>query len=215
MWGSWPILTFIGVTLCLAGLSMYGYYSDCDPLSAGYISSNDMLMPYFVMQTMGHIPGLPGLFIAGIFSATLSTVSGMLNSLAAIILEDHIKPVYVLMGSKFPERYGSLVGKILAILIGILCVLTAYLAKYFGSLIQAGLSILGAIGGPTLGLFTLGMFFESAEEKGAVIGTLTGLVFNCWCALGQPRPSRVPLPVSTSGCNTTLITTTLSSSRQV
>lgn len=194
---------------------MYAYYSDCDPLESGKISSTDMLMPYFVMQTMGHIPGLAGLFIAGIFSATLSTVSGILNSLSANILEDYVKPLYLKLGKKFPEKRGTFVGKILAVLIGILCIVMASVAKYLGGLIQAGLSINGTFGGPLLGIFTLGMFFESAEEKGAVIGTLTSLAFVCWCAFGQPRPSKVALSVSTSGCNATLTTATLSSVRQV
>jgi sodium-coupled monocarboxylate transporter 8/12 len=37
-------------------------------------------------------PGLAGFFVAGIFSASLSTVSSAINSLAAVTLEDYIKP---------------------------------------------------------------------------------------------------------------------------
>ena len=37
-------------------------------------------------------PGFPGFFVAGIFSGALSTVSGGLNSLAAVTLEDFIRP---------------------------------------------------------------------------------------------------------------------------
>lgn len=48
-------------------------------------------MPYYVVDTMGHIPGLSGLFVAGIFSAALSTVSAALNSLAAVTMEDYYK----------------------------------------------------------------------------------------------------------------------------
>jgi len=43
------------------------------------------------METVGHIPGLGGLFVAGIFSASLSTVSAAVNSLAAVTLEDYMK----------------------------------------------------------------------------------------------------------------------------
>lgn len=48
-------------------------------------------MPYYVVDTMGHIPGLSGLFVAGIFSASLSTVSAAVNSLAAVTIEDYYK----------------------------------------------------------------------------------------------------------------------------
>nr|CAD7424583.1 unnamed protein product [Timema monikensis] len=49
------------------------------------------LMPLFVGDTMREFPGLCGLFVAGIFSGSLSTVSSALNSLAAVTLEDYLK----------------------------------------------------------------------------------------------------------------------------
>lgn len=45
------------------------------------------------MDMLSAYPGVPGLFIAGIFSAGLSTISATVNSLAAVILEDFIKPI--------------------------------------------------------------------------------------------------------------------------
>lgn len=36
-----------------------------------YVSKPDQLFPLFVMDTLGHIPGVPGLFVAGIFSGAL------------------------------------------------------------------------------------------------------------------------------------------------
>lgn len=53
--------------------------------------STFQLMPYYVVDSMGHIPGLSGLFVAGIFSASLSSITGSLNSLAAVIMEDYLK----------------------------------------------------------------------------------------------------------------------------
>jgi len=52
-------------------------------------------MPLYVLDTMGSIPGLTGLFVAGIFSAALSSVSPVLNSLAAVTMEDYVKVYYV------------------------------------------------------------------------------------------------------------------------
>lgn len=48
-------------------------------------------MPLYVIDTMGSVPGLTGLFVAGIFSSALSSVSPVLNSLAAVTMEDYIK----------------------------------------------------------------------------------------------------------------------------
>ena len=57
--------------LSMAGLVIYSKYHDCDPLRAGIVSSSDQLFPLFVMDTLGHLPGLPGVFVAGIFSGSL------------------------------------------------------------------------------------------------------------------------------------------------
>lgn len=48
-------------------------------------------MPLFVVDAMGSFPGLSGIFVSGIFSASLSSVSAAVNSLAAVTLEDYIK----------------------------------------------------------------------------------------------------------------------------
>jgi len=56
----------------------------------GRISSGDQLMALFVLDTMTHIPGLTGLFLAGVCSSALCSVSAALNSLAAVTLEDYV-----------------------------------------------------------------------------------------------------------------------------
>lgn len=61
----------------------------------------DQLMPFYVMETMGSVPGLTGLFVAGIFSSALSSVSPVLNSLAAVTMEDYIK-VHMLFINNLP-----------------------------------------------------------------------------------------------------------------
>ena len=51
------------------------------------------LLPIFVTDTMGAYPGLSGLFVSGIFSGSLSTISSAINSLAAVTLEDYVRPL--------------------------------------------------------------------------------------------------------------------------
>lgn len=36
-----------------------------------YVNKPDQLFPLFVMDTLGNVPGVPGLFVAGIFSGAL------------------------------------------------------------------------------------------------------------------------------------------------
>lgn len=83
LWLHWPILMALSLTTSFSGLVIYAYYKDCDPLKRGIISKGDQLLPLFVVDTMSDKPGLAGLFISGIFSGSLSTVSSAINSLAA------------------------------------------------------------------------------------------------------------------------------------
>lgn len=56
---------------CYTGLVIYAMFHDCDPVTTGQIKKPDQLLPYFVMHIGGWIPGLPGLFVSGVFSACL------------------------------------------------------------------------------------------------------------------------------------------------
>lgn len=73
-------IAFFVSTCCYAGVMVYAHYFKCDPLSTGAIKADDQLLPGFVMETMGDWSGIPGLFIAGIFGAALSSLSVVLNS---------------------------------------------------------------------------------------------------------------------------------------
>ncbi|XP_063222396.1 putative sodium-dependent multivitamin transporter isoform X7 [Bacillus rossius redtenbacheri] len=201
LWLSWPILSLISLSTSLAGLAIYSRYHDCDPVAAGRITSTDQLMPLFVVDSMGGLPGLCGVFVAGIFSGSLSTISSGVNSLAAVTLEDYIKPVYKRVKAReIPEKMNNIILKSFALAYGLVSVALAFSADYLGGLLQASLSILGVVGGPTLGMFTLGMFFTITNETGAVCGLLTGLSIAFWIAFGGPKPPVITLPISTEGC---------------
>ncbi|KAJ8381933.1 hypothetical protein SKAU_G00027110 [Synaphobranchus kaupii] len=75
--------------------------------------------------------------------------------------------------------------------------------------LQAATSIFGIIGGPLLGLFTLGILFPSANSTGGLAGLLSGLILSLWVGIGArvypPLPERSrPLGLTTAGCNFTL-----------
>ncbi|XP_011699583.1 PREDICTED: putative sodium-dependent multivitamin transporter [Wasmannia auropunctata] len=202
LWLSWPITTLLVTTTCFSGLAMYSRYHNCDPLLQKRITSPDMLMPLYVVDTMSNIPGLPGLFVAGVFSATLSTISAMLNSLAAITLEDYLNPLYrKCIGHEFSPTKSAFIAKVLAFAYGIICMAVAFLTQFLGGLYQAFYTIMGITGGPLLGIFTLGMGTESATESGAMTGVIVAFSFLSWIVFGQPRPIPSKLPTSIEGCD--------------
>ena len=85
-------------------------------------------------------------------------MSSAINSLAAVTLEDYIKPL-VGGGASGPHplRRQTLILKCLALTFGVTCIGLAFLMEILGAgVLQASLTIFGVVGGPLLGLFTLG-----------------------------------------------------------
>lgn len=201
LWWCLPILCLLSVSTCFSGLCIYWYYRNCDPLLEGRVNSRDQVMPLFVVDTMGEYTGLAGLFVSGIFCASLSTISSIISSLAAVTLEDYLKPLVSCCAKRtLTDRQSLWYSKLLSLFFGALCIGMAFMAGSIGGLLQAALSIFGIIGGPLLGLFTLGMYVTRANEKGAIGGLLISLAFCFWIGFGQPKPPLVSLEMSTAGC---------------
>uniref|UniRef100_A0A8D3D638 Solute carrier family 5 member 8 n=1 Tax=Scophthalmus maximus TaxID=52904 RepID=A0A8D3D638_SCOMX len=194
------------ILLCsvFAGMCLYSVYKHCDPWTAGLVSAPDQLMPYLVMDILGDYPGLPGLFVAAAYSGSLSTVSSSINALAAVTVEDLIKP-----HTHMSEKHLAWTSKGLSLAYGALCIAMAGLASLMGGILQAAISIFGIIGGPLLGLFALGILCPIANSKGALSGLVSGLVVSLWVGIGAqvyPPPAELtrPLPLTTDGCNFTI-----------
>ncbi|XP_041373436.1 sodium-coupled monocarboxylate transporter 1-like [Gigantopelta aegis] len=194
---------FILITLCsVTGLTLYAYYTECDPLKDKKISNPNQLLPFFVLDILGHLPGLPGLFVASLFSGALSSVSSMLNSLAAVTWEDFLKIRY----SHISDSKATAITKVLALCYGCVGVGLAFLvAQLGGTVLQASLTLNGAIGAPLVGIFILGAFFTSTNWIGTLVGGVCGLAFALWLSVGAylTTPLDFKLPTSTDGCNVT------------
>ncbi|XP_016829467.1 sodium/iodide cotransporter isoform X3 [Cricetulus griseus] len=85
-------LFLIVVSAACCGIVMFVFYRDCDPLLTERISAPDQYMPLLVLDIFEDLPGVPGLFLACAYSGTLSTASTSINAMAAVTVEDLIKP---------------------------------------------------------------------------------------------------------------------------
>lgn len=176
--GLWCILS---LTLSI-GLLIFAKYQSCDPILNNQINLGEQLFPLFVMDTLRSTPGLPGLFLACVFSAALSTISSGLNSLTAVFLEDVLKCFFL---KNLTQKWEVMISKLLCVIFGVVCLgLTFVVSQLGSSILQAALSLFGVIGGPILGLFFLALFVPFSNAKGAIIGTLTSLAFLIWLFLG-------------------------------
>ncbi|CAF1129491.1 unnamed protein product, partial [Rotaria sordida] len=200
----------------IMGLVIYAYYVDCDPYMAGYINDRDQTFPYFVMEVLGSKKGLPGIFLACIFSGSLSTISSGLNSLTAVLIEDIYKGL--LRRQMTDERQGF-ISKILSVILGAVVIALTYIVSNLGSIINAAISLSGVLSGPIMGIFMLGFFFPRVNARDALIGFLCGMAMVIWIFLGaqftknQRKSSQLPLLtvncVNLTIANTTTIETTI------
>ena len=181
-----------------SGLVLYVKYHRCDPLTLGIIERHDQLMPYFVMDTLSGYPGLAGLFVACVFSGSLSTLSSGFNALAAITWEDLLKGR---MKSVSPE--GSIRAvKLIATGYGLLAIAMSFGVGSLGTVIQASLSLSGSLAGPLFGLFSLALFLRFVNFKGGFLGLIAGISVSLAMSLGSiawPRP-KVAMATATDQC---------------
>uniref|UniRef100_T1ILQ5 Sodium-dependent multivitamin transporter n=1 Tax=Strigamia maritima TaxID=126957 RepID=T1ILQ5_STRMM len=184
---------------CFIGLILYAMYWNCDPLASRQIQKPDQLFPLFVMQTMSSIPGMLGLFVGAVFCAALSTISSMLNSLAAITIQGLFKP----RRKSLSDNKAALISKFIAAAYGIICVLMIAVIMNLGNVVQAVRYVVGGTVGAHLGLFVLGLMNPWANSKGSFLGMVCGLAMGWWISIGnqihKPPPNSL-LPISTLNC---------------
>ncbi|XP_021234699.1 sodium/iodide cotransporter, partial [Numida meleagris] len=183
------------------GLVMFVLYKDCDPLLAGHISAPDQYMPYLVLDIFQTSPGVPGLFLACAYSGTLSTASTSINAMAAVTVEDLVKPRLPTLS----PRKLMLVSKGLSLFYGTACITVAALASLLGGgVLQGSFTVMGVIGGPLLGAFVLGMFVPACNTAGVFGGLSVGLTLSLWVAVGgslYPAPAAIAGVLPTSGAH--------------
>ncbi|KAJ9575557.1 hypothetical protein L9F63_007565, partial [Diploptera punctata] len=203
------ILFTIGIFIiktisCFTGMIVFTTYYDCDPIKNKVITKQDQLIPYYIMDIAASIPGLPGLFIAGVFSAALSSMSTNLNSLGATMYEDFIQPC---IRKKISEKTVSYIIRFLVVMIGVFSVLMVFVVERLGAVIQLAYTMGGVTSGAFLGLFSLGMFFPRANSKGAMAGAIVSLLSLAWIAvgaqnaLGRGNMKYRPLHTNVEGCS--------------
>jgi SSS family transporter len=152
------------------GVMLFAYYK-AYPLSVA-LQSNDQIFPTFIVQRLPH--GISGLVIAAIFAAAMSNLSGSLNSLSSTTVLDFYKP---LIRPSVGETQLLKLSRWFTAAWGVVLIAIAMVARKWGSVFTAGLTIASLVYGPMLGAFLLGVLTKRANQIGVMSGMATSLGF--------------------------------------
>jgi SSS family solute:Na+ symporter len=144
------------------GVMLYAYYQHA-PLPP--LTSNDEIFPVFIVHSLPR--GISGLVIAAVFAAAMSNLSGSLNSLASTTVLDFYKP---LAGSGVTDAQLLRLSRWCTAAWGVVLIAIAVVARGWGSVFTAGLSIASLVYGPMLGAFLLGVLTKRANQPGVMAG---------------------------------------------
>ncbi len=156
--------------LCVFGLGtmLYAFYK----IHPGMLSpsiSNDEIVPFFIGQNLP--VGLSGIVIAGIFSASMSSVDSSIHSTTTVIMRDFMKGFL----SRISEKTNVAIARIITTIMGLFGTGIAIAMTFFdiNSVWDIILEFAGLFTGAMTGVFLLGIFSTRANGKGAIVGALS------------------------------------------
>ena len=151
----------------LIGTGLYVFYRQ-HPERMDVTLHNDAVFPFFVVSELPL--GLAGLIVAGIFSASQSTLSSSMNSIATAYVTDfyrRLSPTRTDVQCLIAARWVTVIVGMIGILVALVLARTDIRSAY-----ETFIQILGLLGGTLSGLFILGIFTRRATGAGAIAGAL-------------------------------------------
>jgi sodium-coupled monocarboxylate transporter 8/12 len=138
----------------------------------------DRVMPQFVATVLP--PGVAGLVIAGVFAATMSTLSAGFNSLATATVIDFVHR-FRRAAPADPRADVTMARWITCAWALASTALAAWVGR-LGTIVEIFGKISGFFGGPILGVFLLGILTRRPGGAAAVVGLLAGTACAWWVA---------------------------------
>ncbi len=179
---SWFIIFFQFALFLTIGTILFVYYKDTGLPPP---KPSDRIYPDFIWNNLP--PGVAGLVIAAILAAAMSNLSAALNALASTTIMDFYKPMIARAGGKAkPEEHFLKLAKLSTIAWGVVLFGIGLIARNWGSVLEAGLSIASILYGGLLGVFLLGLLTRRVGENAAIAGMVAGLLLMFYVKVYTP-----------------------------
>ncbi len=133
---------------------------------------NDGIFPLFIANHLP--PGVAGLVIAGIYSASMSSLDSSMHSVSTVVTVDFYKR----FNKNYSEKTAMKVAKWVTIIVGVIGTAVACLMAAFpiASLFFFFQEVVGLFGSALTGIFVLGIFIKRANWAGTLVGAVLSVI---------------------------------------
>ncbi|MCC7340313.1 MAG: sodium:solute symporter [Bryobacterales bacterium] len=171
---SWGVIFFQFVLFLFIGIALYVYYQD-NGMALPALTERDKIYPRFIWE---YLPvGVAGIVMAAILAAAMSNISAALNSLASTTVMDFYRPLTRAkqIDSEQGHQSSLKLARWTTVIWGGVLLAIALLARQWGNVLEAGLTVASVSVGALLGVFLLGILTKRVGENGTVVGVIVGL----------------------------------------
>ncbi|XP_075560318.1 putative sodium-dependent multivitamin transporter isoform X2 [Dermacentor variabilis] len=193
VWAGSALVAFFILTISLTSLALTYWYRDCDPMLIGTITRYDQVVPLYVSDNLAGIAGLRGLFLAGLFGASISTVSSVINSHAATFYADVVAP-YTKLGVKQTMRATHL----LEFGSGTLMTAFAVVVPYIGTAMRIIMAFYSGASGPFAGMITVALCLPWTNTKGTAVASSIVFALELYQTVGRTLSGLEPPRMNTT-----------------
>jgi solute:Na+ symporter, SSS family len=168
---SWVVIFLQFSLFLLIGILLFVHYRDT---GAAPPTQTDRIYPQFIWNNLP--VGAAGLIMAAILAAAMANISAALNSLASTTVVDFYRP----LRPGLPEAHYLRLARIATVVWGGVLLGIGIMARAWGSVLVAGLTIASIPFGALLGVFLLGVLTRRVRELEAILGVVAGLSVICY-----------------------------------
>jgi solute:Na+ symporter, SSS family len=166
---SWVVIFFQFGLFLLIGILLFVHYGDSGEAPPATL---DRIYPEFIWNNLP--PVVAGVVVAAILAAAMANLSAALNSLASTTIVDFYRP-FSRSGAQRSEASYLRLARIATLFWGAVLLAIGIMARQWGSVLEAGLTIASIPFGALLGVFLLGVLTRRVQENAALVGAVGGL----------------------------------------
>ena len=183
LFASWLVIFALFALFLVIGVCLFTLYHD-NHLEPPQVL--DSIYPLFIWTYLPRV--LAGLIMAAIFAAAMSNLSAALNSLASTTVMDFLRPLVSKQADSIAtdEALWLARARWATVAWGVILFGVALVARGWGGVLQAGLSIASILYGALLGVFLLGLLTKRVGEVAAMCGMTASLILMLYIRFRTP-----------------------------